>query len=159
MSKRTYLSWPKYEESPEIKVAVNDLVIGQRGTCGKVVIIDSDIGPATINPSLVLLKQSTLESRFLLYWLMGRLVQCVFDSYLSATAVPMLSQEQIGKVPVCVPTLPEQMAIVAYLDEETTKIDQMISKVQEALERLQEYRIVLITAAVTGKIDLREVVS
>ena len=155
-TKRTYLSWPKYEESPEIKVAVNDLVIGQRGTCGNVVLIDRDIGPATINPSLVLPKQPKIHSGFLCYWLMGRFIQSIFDSYLSATAVPMLSQQQIGNVPVCHPPLPEQAAIAAYLDEETAKLDALVGKVEEAVERLQEYRTALITAAVTGKIDVRK---
>lgn len=154
LTKRTYLSWHKYEESPEIKVSLNDLLIGQRGTCGRVVIIDRDIGKATINPSLVLLKQPRMESRFLCYWLMGRFVQSVFDSYLSATAVPMLSQEQIGGVPVCCPPPPEQRAIADHLDRETGKIDRLAAKVEEAIGRLQEYRAALITAAVTGKIDV-----
>lgn len=155
LTKRTYLSWFKYEESPEIKVEPNDLVIGQRGTCGDPVLIDRDIGPATINPSLVLLKRPTIHSGFLCYWLMGRFVQSIFGTYLSATAVPMLSQEQIGDAPVCHPPLPEQVAIAAYLDEETAKLDALVGKVEEAVERLQEYRTALITAAVTGKIDVR----
>lgn len=155
-TKRTYLSWPKYEESPEIKVAVNDLVIGQRGTCGNVVLIDRDIGPATINPSLVLLKRPKIHGGFLCYWLMGRFIQSIFDSYLSATAVPMLSQQQIGNVPVCHPPLREQAAIAAYLDLETAKLDALVGKVAAAVERLQEYRTALITAAVTGKIDVRK---
>ena len=53
----------------------------------------------------------------------------------------------------------EQRAIADYLDRETTKIDQMAAKVEEALARLQEYRTALITAAVTGKIDVRQVSS
>ena len=86
---------------------------------------------------------------------MGRLVQSVFDSFLSATAVPMLSQEQIGNVPVCHPPLPEQTAIASYLGAETAKLDALVGKVEAAIERLQEYRTALITAAVTGKIDVR----
>lgn len=54
------------------------------------------------------------------------------------------------------PTLPEQRAIAAYLDEETAKLDALVAKVETAIERLQEYRTALITAAVTGKIDVRE---
>jgi hypothetical protein len=42
------------------------------------------------------------------------------------------------------------------LDRETAKLDAPISKVQEGIERLKEYRIALISAAVTGKIDVRE---
>ena len=45
--------------------------------------------------------------------------------------------------------------IADYLDRETNKIDRMVAKVEEAIERLQEYRTALITAAVTGKIDVR----
>ena len=46
-------------------------------------------------------------------------------------------------------------AIADYLDQEAAKIDQMVAKVEAAIERLQEYRTALITAAVTGKIDVR----
>ena len=53
------------------------------------------------------------------------------------------------------PPLPEQTAIAAYLDEKTAKLDALVGKVAEAVERLQEYRTALITAAVTGKIDVR----
>ena len=56
------------------------------------------------------------------------------------------------------PPLPEQVAIAAYLDKETAKLETMIQKVEEAIERLQEYRAAVITAAVTGKIDVREAV-
>ena len=57
--------------------------------------------------------------------------------------------------PTPVPPLPEQVAMAAYLDEETSKLDALVEKVEEAVERLQEYRTALITAAVTGKIDVR----
>ena len=50
----------------------------------------------------------------------------------------------------------EQHAIVALLDRETAKIDALIAKVREAIERLKELRTALISAAVTGKIDVRE---
>jgi restriction endonuclease S subunit len=53
----------------------------------------------------------------------------------------------------------EQRAIAAFLDRETAKIDALIAKVREAIERLKEYRTALISAAVTGKIDVREVVA
>lgn len=49
----------------------------------------------------------------------------------------------------------EQRALADYLGRETAKIDQLAAKVEEAIARLQEYRAALITAAVTGKIDVR----
>lgn len=63
--------------------------------------------------------------------------------------------EQIVNLRICLPPIAEQRAIAAYLDRETTKIDRMVAKVEEAIARLREYRAALITAAVTGKIDVR----
>jgi restriction endonuclease S subunit len=55
-----------------------------------------------------------------------------------------------------VPPAPEQEAIAVFLDRETAKIDALVKKVQEAVQRLKEYRTALISAAVTGKIDVRD---
>ena len=51
--------------------------------------------------------------------------------------------------------LSEQAAIAEYLGLQATKIDGMVAKVETAIERLQEYRVALVTGAVTGKIDVR----
>lgn len=58
-------------------------------------------------------------------------------------------------VRVPLPPMDYQRAIADFLDRETGKIDALIAKVETAIERLQEYRTALITAAVTGKIDIR----
>lgn len=71
------------------------------------------------------------------------------------TAQTNISVPIVRFMPVPRPPLPEQTAIAAYLDEETAKLDALVGKVEEAVERLQEYRTALITAAVTGKIDVR----
>lgn len=71
------------------------------------------------------------------------------------TTMPIINQDEVKNLIICVPPLPEQQAITAYLNRETGRIDQMIEKVGVAIERLQEYRTALITAAVTGKIDVR----
>ena len=55
------------------------------------------------------------------------------------------------------PPKDEQLAISSFLDRETGTIDGMVAKVETAIERLQEYRTALITATVTGKIDVRNV--
>lgn len=67
-----------------------------------------------------------------------------------------LSQELLRSVRVPTPPLPEQRRIAAFLDHETTRIDSLISKVREAIECLKELRTALISAAVAGKIDVRE---
>lgn len=54
-----------------------------------------------------------------------------------------------------VPPLNEQRAIADYIYRETTKIDTFVAKVQQSIDKLREYRQSLISAAVTGKIDVR----
>jgi type I restriction enzyme S subunit len=67
-----------------------------------------------------------------------------------------LYPEALFEVRVPVPPLGEQQAIASFLDRETAKIDALVAKVETAIEKLQEYRTALITAAVTGKIDVRK---
>lgn len=66
-----------------------------------------------------------------------------------------LNTDTVGSIVIGVPSHTEQTAIAAYLDRETARIDQLTAKVEAALSRLTEYRQALITAAVTGKIDVR----
>lgn len=56
------------------------------------------------------------------------------------------------------PPLPEQTAIVNYLDQKTTQIDAAILGIQQEIALLQEYRQALIFEAVTGKIDVRDTI-
>ncbi len=67
-----------------------------------------------------------------------------------------LTCDQLGNVSIPFPPDPEQSAIAAFLDRETVKLDALIAKVREGIEKLKEYRTALISAAVTGKIDVRE---
>ena len=62
----------------------------------------------------------------------------------------------MGSLDTSLPNLSAQTAIATYLDRETAKLDHLTEKVEAAITRLQAYRTALITAAVTGKIDVRE---
>ena len=57
---------------------------------------------------------------------------------------------------MAVPPEPEQRAVAAFLDRETAQIDALVAKVRDAIARLKELRTALVSAAVTGKIDVRE---
>jgi type I restriction enzyme, S subunit len=65
----------------------------------------------------------------------------------------------IGRIPIVVPPTIEQEAIAAFLDRETARIGLLVAKIRDAIERLKELRTALISAAVTGKIDVREEVA
>lgn len=67
-----------------------------------------------------------------------------------------IDNDEYRLLPVLLPPLEEQRAIVAYLDRETTEIDAAIADAREAIELSKERRSALISAAVTGEIDVRQ---
>ena len=69
---------------------------------------------------------------------------------------PAVNASEIGDIAIPLPSENEQTAIADFLDCETGRIDNLIGKVEALITRLQEYRIAIITDAVTGKIDVRE---
>jgi type I restriction enzyme S subunit len=74
----------------------------------------------------------------------------------SSTGLANLNATMIGQIIVPVPPLPEQTQIAAYLDVETAKFATLTAEAQHAIDLLQERRTALISAAVTGQIDVRE---
>jgi len=149
-----YLHWDKYYESPEIMVFKGDLIVSQRGTLGKVLMIEDDYGPLTINPSLVVVNQIKENTKFLWYSLQSDFIMKTIDILGSVTTIPMLSQEEISSFPIFVPPQSEQQQIVDYLDKQTQINDTTITKEQKRIELLKEYRQSLISNVVTGKIKV-----
>lgn len=79
-----------------------------------------------------------------------------FDLYSTATALPSMTQTDLGNHIVCLPPLSEQSAIVSHIEQKTEKIDKLVSETTLQLEKLKEYKTSIISEAVTGKVDLRE---
>ena len=65
-----------------------------------------------------------------------------------------LNTDTIGDIRIPVPPKSEQLSICAFINHETAKIDTLISKIREGVEKLREYSTALISAAVTGKVDV-----
>jgi type I restriction enzyme S subunit len=93
-----------------------------------------------------------MQTRFLEYALPTplRLINAV--TY--ATTVKHLASSRVSKTRVAVPTQTELQSIIAFLDRETAKIDGLVSEAEKAIELLRERRSALISAAVTGQIDV-----
>lgn len=156
LSNPDFISWDKYYESPEIMVKKGDILMAQRGSLGKAALVREDIGDATINPSLVLLNSIAMNEVFLYYYLVSSSCLAYIDLLNTATAVPMISQNQIENIFVPIPSGKEQIQIADYLDRKTKEIDETTIMVSTQISDLKSYKSALITEAVTGKIDLRE---
>lgn len=96
------------------------------------------------------------KQKLAIKWLGEILRTMNLNRYSVSAAQPGLAVDKIKNVKMPLPPLPEQEQIASYLDAETAKIDTRIAKRRRQIELLQEYKQALITAAVTGKIDVRE---
>lgn len=76
---------------------------------------------------------------------------------LSTRKDPNISQEDIQRWKVFIPPLKEQNDIIKYLDKKVSEIDTISTLTQQAIELLTEYRSSLISAAVTGELNIEEV--
>jgi type I restriction enzyme S subunit len=89
------------------------------------------------------------------FWL-GEMVRAMnLNQYSIAAAQPGLSVDLVGRLGIPLPPLAEQIAIAAYLTKELAKFDTLTTAAQRAIDLLQERRTALISAAVTGQIDVR----
>ena len=71
-------------------------------------------------------------------------------------AMPKINRESLAGLRVFVPPIDEQMAVVNWLKTQLEKVDQISSRTQRSIDLLKERRSALITATVTGQIDLRD---
>ncbi|MCQ4324145.1 restriction endonuclease subunit S [Pseudomonas stutzeri] len=125
-------------------------------TLGKVAIIDDSILPANINQAIAFIRpKSSLSSHYLCYWLESSFIKEITWLYAVQSAQPNLAMGVLGRFPIPLPPKVEQEAIVQFLNLKTVGFNSMLEKTQQAITRLQEYRAALITAAVTGQIDVR----
>ncbi len=154
--KCTYLSWAKYNESPEIMIHNNDILLVKTGsTYGKVAIVKNIPLEATINPQIVAIKNIKCNPDLLNYILCTPYVHLQVENTVIGSTIPTISQEKINNYVFAMPPADEQQAIASYLASETSKLDARIAKHRRQIELLQEYKQALITDAVTGKIDVR----
>jgi type I restriction enzyme S subunit len=108
--------------------------------------------PSCIDNNMMGLIPQACDPTWAMYWLSG----LDLAELANPGAIPSVNEGQMRDTPAAVPPLPEQRAIAAFLDQETAKLDALVAKVREAIERLKEYRTALISVAVTGKIDVSE---
>ena len=92
------------------------------------------------------------------FWLGELLRSMNLGQYSISSAQPGLSVENISRLKIPFPPVNEQIVISNLIKCETSRIDTLISEARKFIDLLKEYRSSLITAAVTGKIDVREVV-
>lgn len=134
-----------------------DLVYAIRGSIGDAAIVPGELDGANLtqDAARVAYTEAT-HGRWLLYALKSAVIFAQLDAGALGATIRGINIRDLKRAVVPRPPLFEQRTIAAFLDQETAKIDALLSRVRAAIDRLKELRIALISAAVTGKIDVRD---
>lgn len=152
-SKRTYLSWNKYYESPEIMIENGDVLMVKTGSSyGKCAIVKNMPMECTINPQLVVFKEHTEMPEYLAYCFQTSFAKFFINTSVIGGTIPTISQEKINNYVFPFPPKPDQKQIVTYLDSEMQKFDTAITNCQRQITLLQERKQIIINEVVTGKV-------
>lgn len=147
---------------PDVVVREGDLLVSRANTrdlVGSAAVVEGDYPRLMLCDKLYAFELDTDRAlpRFVAAVLGSRRWRSLIEIEATGASHSMLnvSQADIVNLPMPLPPLDEQGRVVAYLGEQTTKIDQLIAETERFIELSKERRAALITAAVTGQIDVR----
>lgn len=152
-----FINQLRYDESPEIKLSLHDILIVKDGAgIGKCARVENmPLGESTVNSSLgVITVSETLYYSYLYYFFLSTPFQDNVLFLKNGMGVPHLTQENLKSVRIPLPPVDEQKTIANFLDSKCSEIDGLIKVKQEKIETLKQYRQSLIFEAVTGKITI-----
>ena len=158
VSGENFITQEKFEQLRSFETFAGDLLITTRGTIGRAAILPINAEKGILHPCLLRIQPNNLQldTLFLKTLIQDSHLLKSQLSYLSnSTTIEVIYSETIASIVISIPPLNEQIEILNFLDQETAKIDNLIQQAQKATTLLQERRTALISAAVTGKIDVR----
>lgn len=153
-----YISEEKFAEMSRYRVSPDDVLISVMGTIGRAAVVPHAVEPGIINPRLVLYRvvKQLVHPRYLQAFLNNRTSQDYFSLAAQGTTMEGLNMTSIGELAVPLPPLSEQARILDFIRAEAEEIDALVGAAEHAVNLLKERRSAIITAAVTGQIDVRK---
>jgi type I restriction enzyme S subunit len=138
-----------------------DLLVCEGGEVGRTALWGGELAVCAFQKAIHRLRPITDQDlpRFLYYVMRAAAFTGVFIAQGNPNTIPHLTAEKLRVYRFPFPPTDEQRAIVGFLDCQTSKIDVLAEKINLSIDRLREYRTALISAAVTGKIDVRKEVA
>jgi len=135
-----------------------DIIYSRIGAClGKARLVETDERFLVSYSCCVVRVIDTIGSRrFIQHLLDGEMILTEARMRTQGIGVPDLGLGEIGRFPVPLPPMREQEQIADFLDDHAGRFDTLTAEAQRAIDLLQERRTALISAAVTGQIDVRQ---
>ena len=148
-----HLSDFRYEESPEIQIKKNDILITKDGTIGKVGFVHTVPQKTTVNSSILVVRPSKLiYQRYLFYYFKAPLFQKIVRDKIKGTAVPHLFQHDIKKFQINIAPFKEQKRIVTKIESIFAEIDAIEQSVKFTLQLLDQLKNSTLKQAFEGKL-------
>ncbi|MEN6671212.1 restriction endonuclease subunit S [Psychrobacter sp. B38] len=155
-SESVFVSEIIHEEMSNTKVQGGDILLNVTGgSIGRTCIVPNSFIEANVNQHVCIVRLPISMRYFIAFVLKSSLVKEQIDSIQTGGNREGLNFEQISKFIICLPPEEERADIVSYIERETKKIDSLLEQSNNAIQLMQERRTALISAAVTGKIDVR----
>lgn len=150
-----HLSKFRYEESPEIKLRENDILITKDGTIGKIGFVEKVGVETTVNSSILVVRPcEAILPKYLFYYFRGPGFQKIVSGKITGSAVPHLFQKDIKKFQLKIPPLAEQERIVAKLDEILPKLRNAQERLDKVPELLRQFRQSVLNAGMSGDLTV-----
>jgi type I restriction enzyme S subunit len=137
------------------KIRCGDVVVVRTGKTGAAAVVPEDLDGANCIDLLVIRRSPMLVSEYLWYLLNSRNAAAQIECFSEGAIQAHYNTSTLAELTVTVPPVEEQKAIVAWLDRKMAVLDAAIAKLRVQIAKFQEYRTALVSAAVTGKIDVR----
>ena len=132
------------------------LVIIAGATTGLSSVLQKALLPANTNQAVSFIRpKETVYAKWISYWLSTHFAQSLIWMGAVQAAQPNLSMESLGNIDITLPCVEEIQETLDFIGTALLKIDELIKKNSKAIDLMQERRTALISAAVTGKIDVR----
>ena len=133
--KTTYVSWDKYNESPEIMIYSDDIIFCKTGsTYGKTAYINDLPEKATLNPQLIVLKNIKCNNKFLFYSMLTDNFKFQIEDIIGGSAMPTLSQKDLSQTEILLPPENIQQNIVNKIEKITKYSEQMNSIIKSKIK-------------------------
>jgi len=138
LSSSYHISMQRYEESPEIQLKNDDILLVKDGYIGKLGIVKNLNQLATVNSSLLVIRsQDVFIPKFLYYYLAGPEFQKIAEERTKRNTVPHLFQKDLKNFILPVPPQEEQEEIVKILDKKMETLESVKSKIK-SMNSLQD---------------------
>jgi len=158
LTERQLVDPPSDSEAERSRVRAGDVLCSITADIGSIAVAHKGIGEAYVNQHVALIRprQDLVAPQWLGYVYLSKPGRAELEVPVYGGTKAGLSLDDVKDVRVPVPPLGEQKAIATFLNEASENVSQTLKKLKSAISLLDEYRSALISAAVTGKIDLRD---